>query len=91
MTDKIKNTFDIKRSNIDVVCIEKLIASAKTDVSGKWISKDELKEYTDRVVSMCIVAAVNTAPHAITSYDYSIAKNTIERVIDNIKRSFGRA
>ena len=91
MTDKIKNTFDIKKSNIDVVCIEKLIASAKTDVSGKWISKDELKEYTDRIISMCIVAAVNTAPHAITSYDYSIAKNTIERVIDNIKRSFGRA
>ena len=90
MTDKIKNTFDIKKSNIDVVCIEKLIASAKTDVSGKWISKDELKEYTDRVVSMCIVTAVNTVPHAITSYDHSIAKNAIQRVIDNIKTSFGR-
>jgi hypothetical protein len=91
MTEKIKNTFDFNQNKIDTVCIEKLIASAKTDVSGKWISKDELKEYTDRIISMCIVAAVNTAPNAITSYDHSIAKNTIQKVIDNIKRSFGRA
>jgi hypothetical protein len=91
MTDKIKNTFDIKKSSIDVVCVEKLIASAKTDVSGKWISKDELKEYTDRVISMCIVAAVNTSPHAATTHDHSIATGTIQKVIENIKRSFGRA
>ena len=91
MKDPIKPCFTYTTNKIDTVCIEKLIASAKTDVSGKWISKDELKEYTDRIISMCIVAAVNTAPHAITSYDHSVAKNTIERVIDNIKRSFGRA
>jgi hypothetical protein len=90
MTDPIKPCFTYTVNKIDIVCIEKLIASAKTDVSGKWISKDELKEYTDRIISMCIFAAVNTAPHAITSYDHSVAKNTIQKVIDNIKRSFGK-
>ena len=60
MTDPIKPCFTYTVNKIDIVCIEKLIASAKTDVSGKWISKDELKEYTDRIISMCIVAAVNT-------------------------------
>jgi hypothetical protein len=90
MTDPIKPCFTYTVNKIDTVCIEKLIASAKTDVSGKWISKDELKEYTDRIISMCIFAAVNTAPHAITSYDHSVAKNTIQKVIDNIKRSFGK-
>lgn len=90
MTDPIKPTFNYTQNKVDIACMEKLIASAKTDVSGKWISKDELKEYTDRVVSMCIVTAVNTVPHAITSYDHSIAKNAIQRVIDNIKTSFGR-
>lgn len=90
MTDKLKNTFNFKRNIVETVCIEKLIASVKTDVSGKWVSKDELKEYTDRVVSMCIVAAVNTAPHSVTTYDYSIAQGIIQKVIDNIKKSFGR-
>ena len=90
MTDPIKPCFTYTVNKIDTVCIEKLIASAKTDVSGKWISKDELKEYTDRIISMCIFAAVNTAPHAITSYDHSVEKNTIQKVIDNIKRSFGK-
>jgi hypothetical protein len=91
MTEKIKNTFDFKQNKVDTICIEKLIASAKTDVSGKWVPKDELKEYTDRVVGMCIVAAVNTAPHALTTYDHAIAQSTIQKVIENIKRSFGRA
>lgn len=91
MKDPIKPCFTYTTNKIDTVCIEKLIASAKTDVSGKWISKDELKEYTDRIVSMCIVAAVNTSPHAATTYDHTIAEGAIQKVIENIKRSFGRA
>jgi polyisoprenoid-binding protein YceI len=62
-----------------------------TDTSGKWMSKDHLKAYTDKVVSMCIVAAVNTpTTHAKTTYDLDVAQATIENSIKNIKLTFGR-
>ena len=75
----------------DAVCTDKLMASAFTDTSGKWASKENLKEYTDRIISMCIVAVVNTpTTHAKTTYDLDLAQATIENSIKNIKLTFGR-
>jgi predicted transcriptional regulator len=90
MMDNLKNTFEFKKENVDIVCMEKLLASAKTDTSGRWVSKTDLKEYTDRVISMCIVSAVNAVPKCSTSHDMDVAGYGIQCAVENIKRSFGR-
>lgn len=91
MIEEMKKTQTLNHTWAETVCIEKLIANAMTDTSGKWMSKDHLKEYTDRIVSMCIVAAVNTpTTHAKTTYDLDLAHSTIENSIKNIKLTFGR-
>jgi len=91
MTEKIRNQQIFNHKWADTICIDKLISSALTDTSGKWMSKDHLKEYTDRIISMCIVAAVNTPTiHAKTTYDLDCARATIDNSIKNIKLTFGR-
>jgi hypothetical protein len=91
MTEKVRNSQILNHKWADPVCVEKLIATALTDTSGKWASKDNLKEYTDRVIGMCIVAVVNTpTTHAKTTYDLDLTKATIENSIKNIKLTFGR-
>lgn len=91
MTEKVRNSQIHNHKWADTICLEKIIAAATTDTSGKWMSKDHLKEYTDRIVGMCIVAAVNTpTTHASTTYDLELAQATIENSIKNIKLTFGR-
>lgn len=91
MIEQISNKQTLNYKWADSICREKLIASAITDSSGKWASKDNLKEYTDRIISMCIVAVVNTpTTHAKTTYDLEVAQATIENSIKNIKLTFGR-
>lgn len=34
--------------------INELVTTVKTDVSGKWVSKEKLKEYTEKVILECI-------------------------------------
>lgn len=70
--------------------IDKLIDESMSDTSGKWMSKDHIKQYTKQIVKLCIDAVENTPTnHSYTTYDASLAEATIERSAKNIKSKFG--
>lgn len=61
-----------------------------TDVSGKWISKENCLQMSRLVIEECIKSVENTSKtHAYTSYDVSLIEETIERSVKSIKKHFG--
>ena len=74
----------------NTIDINKLIDESMSDTSGKWMSKDHIKQYTKQIVKLCIDAVENTPTNnSYTTYDASLAEATIERSVKNIKSKFG--
>jgi len=72
------------------VNIDALISESMSDTSGKWMSKDHVKDYTNKIVKLCIDAVENTpTTHASTTYDSGLIEATLEKSIKNIKYKFG--
>ena len=73
----------------NTIDINKLIDESMSDTSGKWMSKDHIKQYTKQIVKLCIDAVENTPTNnSYTTYDASLAEATIERSVKNIKSKF---
>ncbi len=69
--------------------IKKILSEVKTDVSGKWVSIDELEKYTKSVIDECLSVIKQTpTTSAYTTFDMGVVKGTIEKSIDTVKKYF---
>ena len=69
--------------------IRKILNEVKTDVSGKWVSIDELESYTKSVVDECLDVIKKTpTSSAYTTFDLGVVKGTIEKSVDTVKKHF---
>lgn len=61
-----------------------------TDVSGKWVSKENCLEISQFIIEECIKTVERTEKnHAYTTYDVSMVEGTIQRSVKSIKNYFG--
>ena len=69
--------------------IEKIINEIRTDVSGKWVSIDDLENHTKSVVNECLDVIKKTpTSSAYTTFDMGVVKGTIEKSVDTVKKHF---
>ena len=69
--------------------IEKIINEVRTDVSGKWVSIDDLENHTKSVVNECLDVIKKTpTTSAYTTFDMGVVKGTIEKSVDTVKKHF---
>jgi hypothetical protein len=69
--------------------IEKIINEVRTDVSGKWVSIDDLENHTKSVVNECLDVIKKTpTSSAYTTFDMGVVKGTIEKSVDTVKKHF---
>ena len=69
--------------------IKKIISEVKTDVSGKWLSVDELENYTKTVIDECLSVIKQTPINsAYTTFDLDMIKGTIAKSVATGKQHF---
>jgi len=69
--------------------IKKIISEVKTDVSGKWVSVDELENYTKTVIDECLSVIKQTPTNnAYTTFDLDMIKGTIAKSVATVKQYF---
>ena len=69
--------------------INEIIKNVGKDVSGKWVSIDELDPLVDTVINECINVIKNTGSQcAFTTHDLAVINCTIDRSIKSLQDHF---
>lgn len=69
--------------------IKEILTEVKTDISGKWVSIDNLEDYTKTIVNECIDVISKTPTNsAYTTFDLDVIKGTIQKSVDTLKNHF---
>ena len=69
--------------------LKTLTDKAKTDSSGRWVSTQDLEDYTEVVIKECINIVKLTPKHcAFTTHDLGIVECTIDKTVATLKKHF---
>jgi hypothetical protein len=70
--------------------IKEIIKTTGTDVSGKWMSIDNIEKFTNLLLND-VVATIQQAPNtcAYTTFDLSVVKCTIASTVKTLKEHYG--
>jgi hypothetical protein len=69
--------------------INNLVQSTKTDISGKWVSTENLENLVERVVKECIDVVELTPKHcAFTTHDLGTVECTIRKASEQLHNHF---
>jgi hypothetical protein len=69
--------------------IKNIINEVRTDVSGKWVSIDDLENHTKSVIDECLDVIKKTPTNsAYTTFDMGVVKGTIEKSVETVKKHF---
>jgi hypothetical protein len=69
--------------------INNLVQLTKTDISGKWVSIDNLENLVERVIDECIDVVESTPKHcAFTTFDLGTVECTIRKASEQLHNHF---
>ena len=70
--------------------IKQIVKEAKTDISGKWLSAENVEDLLYNVLQDCVTVIEDTPLHcAYTTHDVGTVQCTIEKTVELVRNKFG--